>query len=1003
MVINDRYRLEAEIGRGGMGTVYRAYDTLLERPVAVKILHETSLGSQGRARLLREAQSAARLNHPNITAVYDAGETDNAPYIVMELVPEGKTLRDQPPASFEAIAALGLQICAALQHAQSHGIVHRDLKPENILLTQPPSSQGDLPHTWAKLTDFGLARSVKDPRLTEEGAVIGTLYYIAPEQASGAEIDGRADLYALGVMLYELSTGKLPFTGDHPVAVLMQHLSQPPAPPSTLRPEIPAALEAAILKLLEKKPANRFASAAETAQALSELAPTVRPVQPAPAQGNLPTELTSFIGRQRQIDEIKTLLDDYRLVTLTGPGGCGKTRLELRLAAELQPNFADGAWLVDLAALTDPAQTPAAVAAALGVREETGRPWMGVLTGHLRQKQLLLVLDNCEHLVEACAQLAVEILRQCPQVRLLASSRAALNIAGEAPYRVPPLSIPDPDQLPALAELADYEAVRLFTERAAAAAPGFSLTAQNAAAIAQVCARLDGIPLALELAAARISVLSVAQIAARLDDRFRLLTGGKRSALPHHQTLRLCIDWGYDLLAGPEQALFRQLSVFASGWSLEATEVVCPPGSADSLELLAHLVDHSLVVVEPGDERRYHMLETIRQYASEKLLQAGEMETSRTRHLEYFSQYAVQASKKMIYTEESETWFMRLRAETDNMRTALEWSLQSQQFETGLELAGAAALVWYFSGAATEGRRWLSILLDRTSGATPPRAGALSAASVLAYQQTDYGEARALGELGVAMWRSLNDRRGLAEAVHMLGHVVFDQGDLAAARQMFSESLELYDALNETVPHLTLVSDLGLVAYFLGDYPTARRYYQESLQAARQKNISGDIAQTLTRLGDLERLEGNYAQAEEFYRECLSKMQALNTKLEIASALHKLSFIARHADNLPKARLLLQESLILQQESGNKQGIAECLFALAGVCGAEGREPLAVQLFAAAQAFLDQVGAPLAPADRVDSERDLTALRASLGDEAFQTAWEQGKIFVVDDAISLAR
>jgi len=428
--------------------------------------------------------------------------------------------------------------------------------------------------------DFGLARSGTS-RLTTEGEIIGTVFYLAPELVLGQPFDGRADLYALGVILYELTTGRLPFTGHDPLAVISQHLHTPVVPPRTHNPNIPLALDALIVQLLSKQPEERPLSASEVGRILEHLdssqaapTPTERP------RHNLPVQLSRFIGREREIGEVRRLLSKSRLVTLTGPGGCGKTRLALQVVTELGAEYPHGMWLVELAPLSDPALVPQAVASALDVSEQSGRPLLETLSGYLRSKQLLLILDNCDRLIEACAKLAETLLRACSGLKILATSREAIGITGESAWAVPPLSMPDPQHLPPvdvdfLSALAQYEAVRLLADRAIAAQPAFALTAQNGPAVAQICYRLDGLPLAIELAAARMKALSVEQIVARLDDRLNLLTVGSRTALPQHQTLRATIDWSYDLLSEKERSLFRRLSVFASDWTLEAAEAVC--------------------------------------------------------------------------------------------------------------------------------------------------------------------------------------------------------------------------------------------------------------------------------------------------------------------------------------------------------------------------------------------------------------------------------------------
>ncbi|HEV2238806.1 MAG TPA: AAA family ATPase, partial [Ktedonobacterales bacterium] len=479
---------------------------------------------------------------------------------------------------------------------------------------------------------------------------------------------------------------------------------------------------------------------------------------------NLPIQLTSFIGREREVAEVTQLLATARLVTLTGSGGCGKTRLALRAGADALDRFDDGVWLVELAPLADPAHVTQAVATALGVPAEPGRPLLATLTEHLRARHLLLVLDNCEHLVAACAGLADALLHACPHLTILATSREPLVIEGEHSFHVPSLGLPEAGQTPTLARVAACEAARLLIERATAAQPDFALTERNATAVEQLCRRLDGIPLALELAAARVRALTVEQVAQRLDDRFHLLTGGSRKALPRQQTLRALIDWSHDLLTPAERTLFRRLAVFAGGWTLEAAEEVCSGdvvAPTDVLDLLARLVDKSLVLAdEQQAAARYHLLETVRQYAGEKLLEAGEAESLRDRHLTCFLALAEEAHSHSG-TVEQYAWARRLAAEYDNLRTALEWSrAQPSETELELRLAGAMMFAWLAFGHLSAGRAALEQALARSNphARTQARARALAMAGQLAGMQMDVAAASALHSESVAIYRELGDK-----------------------------------------------------------------------------------------------------------------------------------------------------------------------------------------------------------------------------------------------------
>ncbi len=791
---------------------------------------------------------------------------------------------------------------------------------------------------------------------------------------------------------------------------------------------------------------------------------------------NLPMQMTSFIGRAHEIAEVKRLLSTARLVTLTGAGGCGKTRLALQVAAELLDDpstgsgqvFADGAWLVELSPLADPGLVPQSIAAVLGVREEAGakQTILAALTEFLRYKSLLLVLDNCEHLIDACAQLADALLHACPKLKILATSREALGIAGETPHRVPSLSVPDIRQPSPPENLTQYEAVRLFVDRAVTIQPTFTLTQQNASALAQICHRLDGIPLAIELAAARVKVLSVEQIAARLDDRFRLLTGGSRTALPRQQTLRSMVDWSYDLLSEPERVLLRRLSAFAGGWRLEAAESVCAddegrktddgspsiirPASPvfrreDVLDTLIHLVDKSLVIVEDQDgESRYRMLETIRQYARDKLLESGEAQQIRARHADFFLKFAEQAEPKLLGADQLLS-LNRLEAEHDNLRAALEWSLSSNDSQAALRLAGALYWFWLLRDYWIEGRAWLEQALARDAALSDGeasrahksvRAKALNAAMDMAAEQGDQKSWRAYFDESLALYRELGDTRGIANAemslgrmawhqgdlaaararlenaltlfrqagdawgiadsIHTMGHVASDMGEYAVARARLEESLAHFRQLGDTLRVSVLLSDLGLVAYLQRDYAAAERHFQESLGIFRQNKSREGIATSLNRLGDLARGRGDYHQAAALYGDSLTTFRELGEKVGVASILHNLAHIALHEASYPQARALFVEALEVNRELDNKAGISECLAGLAEVAALQG-QPMdrAARLFGAADALGGTVATFLWPANRIEYDRAMAIVRAQLDEAKFNAAWTEGQAMIL--------
>jgi len=790
-VLNNRYRLDRELGEGGMGKVYQGYDMLLDRVVAVKVLSTDPLNPQGSHHLIDEARAVARLNHPNIVAVFDAGQDGDLPYIVMEYI-VGESLHDKPPEDLGQILQIATQVCAALEEAHAHGIIHRDLKPENVILNDTG---------LAKLTDFGLAKMLTS-RLTQEGTLTGTAFYLSPEQALGKPLDGRSDLYALGVMLYEFSTGELPFTADDTLAVVVKHIHEDPIPPSQINPEIQPALEGIILKLLAKEPEYRFDSAMETQLAIEGVlqgGPFSVPDKP---RHNIPLDLTSFIGRSKEVDEVRQLMATTRLLTLTGVGGTGKTRLAMQAARGLIEQFSDGIWVVELSTIMDVNQVPRAIAAVLNIREHPEKPVLELLTQYLKSRQVLLIMDNCEHLISSCARFAGQLLSTCPQLKVMATSRESLGVPGESTYHVPSLQLPDPDDPSEDDQVWEVESMQLFMERALSANPDFRPELEQTQAVAKICHRLDGIPLAIELAAARVRALPVQEIAARLSDRFRLLTGGSRSAMPRQQTLQALFDWSHDLLSPEEKMLFRRLSVFSGGWSLEAAECICATNELDSssiLDLLLHLVDKSLLKSSiRSREARYDMLETIRQYARDRLIQAGEMEILRDRHLNYYCTLSETAAPGLWGSQQID-WMDNLEAEHDNLRTALEWSLANSanpvSLDMGMRTATAILRFWMVRGYWVEGLNWITKLLD---GAAQydlkdlSKTRLLFSAGFLVLEIGDFHAARRYFQEALDAAQSQDDRASSAYALLGLGDVALSEHYMDRAKTLLEQSLDLF-------------------------------------------------------------------------------------------------------------------------------------------------------------------------------------------------------------------
>jgi predicted ATPase/DNA-binding CsgD family transcriptional regulator len=723
--------------------------------------------------------------------------------------------------------------------------------------------------------------------------------------------------------------------------------------------------------------------------------------------GEPPVALTSLIGRQQETAAVRALLirRSVRLVTLTGPGGVGKTRLAVQVASQLRSEF-DAVAFVGLVAIREPDLVAPTIARSLGVDSPEDEIADG-LRAYLRHRSMLLVLDNLEHLVAAGPHLA-GMLRSCPGLTLLVTSRARLRISGEHVAGVSPLSLPDPGSVPAASDLARYDAVRLFVERSQAADPGFALTDANAADIVEVCRRLDGLPLAIELAAARSTVLPPAAMRARLDRRLPMLTEGPRDLPERLRTMRAGIEWSYDLLSPAERGLFRRLAVFAGGCTLAAAEFVGGQPHPMVIDLVGALVDSSLMqnsAVSHAGEPRFTMLETIREYALEQLAAAGEEDGTRRMHARHFCEMAEEAAPN-IRGAEQQHWRDALEFDLDNFRAALDWSLRDTgspgEVAVGLRMVGALWYFWFQRGLTGEGRRWLARALDRAPESRRGRAQALLGAGTLAWRQGDCAAARSYLDDSVRWWRANGDPSGLAEALHVLGHVRFDQREFAAARALFAESLDGYRRAQDTLGSLPLLGDLGLVAYHEGDYAEAETVLRDSVARYRQHGLKDRTAGALNGLGDLARLAGDHRQAERCYDESLTLWRELHGTPGIASALHKLAQVSRAQGDTTTARARVSESLALQRELGNRQGIGECLAVLAGIAADTGDVDRAARILGAQAALLASIGVPLAPADQTVLTRDIEMARTRLVGRDWEVAWATGSALSAEQAVALA-
>ncbi len=842
-------------------------------------------------------------------------------------------------------------------------------------------------------------------------------------------------------------------------------------------------------------------------------APELEPVALSP----LPQPLTLLVGRDREVAQLTALLwprleaEDVvrcsdlifpkpelpgshaaaRLVTLTGPGGVGKTRLAISVAGALSAEYLDGVRFVDLAPLSDPALVPRAVAASLDAREAADRSLEDILSEAIGGRAILLVLDNCEHLVAACARLADSLVRACPGLRVLATSQQALGLSGEMIWRVPPLSLPDEaGWLPvdssegkeppagqgrrAIPDLLECESVRLFVERGVAVRSDFSLTSDNAAAVVRICRQLDGIPLAIELAAARLRVLSAGQIADRLTDRFRLLTGGSRTALPRQQTLRAALDWSCDLLTDQERSLLRKLSVFAGGWTLEAAEEVCGDcglriadcglpdpdrpirnpstrfagtraiRNEEVLDLLASLCDKSLMVAETsGASVRFRLLETVRQYSRDRLLESGEDESLRRRHLGFFLTLAEQAKLRLSGPEQGR-WLDLLEAENENLRGALEWCRAGDdRSEMWLRLAAALQTFWLVRGYYAEGQAHLTAALARAgAGPTPPRADALAAAgSMRSYLGDDPG-ARVLLEEGLALQRELGNLPGAAAALNDLGLVLRQQGDRGRARALYEESLDLHRALEQPPGVAVALIGLGLLSWLEGEYPQARALLEEALAINRESGNQRGIAAALANLGNVANDAGDHQTARALYEEGLAICLEQRNSRGVAAMLANLGLVFKAQGDYPAARRSYERSLGAHREANDRRGVATVLVNLVGLAAAErdyatarshlaeclatlqrggyrypaafalegaawlaveqDRPHAAARLIGAAAALREASGSPLPPRERHEYDRMGARTRAVLGEAGFAAAWAEGHAMSLEQALAYA-
>ena len=962
------YEIVGQLGAGGMGEVWLARDTRLEREVALKVLPGRLTSSpEALAGFRNEALALASLNHPNIATIHGLEEMPGgAMVLVLERV-EGESLAHRlarAPFSVDEALQVSAQVAMALEVAHERGVVHRDLKPGNVMIG---------PRGLVKVLDFGLAKRTYgltqagdgrhadpppafgasgDQPATLSGPIAGTPGYMSPEQVLAGTQDERTDVFAFGCLLYECLSGRRAFPSDDPYVAMAQVLNDTPdaaALPERTPPAVRALLDACLAKDAEVRPRVMRDLRYQLEEALGiRRATALREGGAAATPHNLPAQASSFVGRADTLATCARMLAETRLLTLTGIGGSGKTRIALKLAEDLLDTFRDGVWIVDVAPLGEPGRLVEALAALLEVRDEAGRALADGVAAKLVARRSLVILDNAETQNAACADLAARLLRDCKEVKLLVTHRESLGIEGETTFTVPTLSVPTTEPRSA-GEAAASEAVRLFCERARAAQPAFELTDANAAAVAEICRRLDGIPLALELAATRVKLLGVEQIRARLGDRFKLLARSGTGTPSRQQTVLAVIQWSWDHLLPPEQDLLRRLAVFTGGWTLERATAVCSESGDEFevLDLLTRLVERSLVVVQHAVSTgtRYRFLESVWRFALEKLDSDPEQPRLHERHLESYVAFAEHAEVLMTGAGLPAT-IREMKEEEENLLAAFAWSARAPHgVEQGLRLATAAYRLWSVSGRFALGLRIQSEALARDTERkpTPIRGKLLARSAGFALGLGDYAIALPYLEESLAVCRATGDAKGVARALGGLGVVAMYQSRFEDAHRIGEESLAAYEQLGQKRGVAMALHNLAIVEWSLarGDHGLAR--FESALAMLRE--TSDTVTQVI----------------------CLAN---------VASALVRNGAPALAQARLQEAFALLGALEMPRETVFSLEALAEWLFAV-------GRPGDTARVLAAAAKARAEMGTPLMPHEEKELSGLATRARAAIG----ETEW----------------